>query len=59
MGKGLKFNKEIEDELKYNMKEVPAGFLTFNVSLQSGAIFNFYQKEGLPVELKEETVKNG
>jgi len=59
VGKGLKFNKEIEDELKYNMKEVQAGFLTFNVSLQSGAIFNFYQKESLPVELKEETVKNG
>ncbi len=55
----MKFNKEIEDELKYNMKDVPAGFLTFNISLQSGAIFNFYQKESLPVELKEESVKNG
>jgi len=41
------------------MKDVPAGFLTFNISLQSGAIFNFYQKESLPVELKEDSVKNG
>ena len=49
----------IEDELKYNVTEVPAGFLTINVSLQSGAIFNVYQRESLPVELKEEAVKNG
>ena len=55
----MKFNKEIEDELKYNMKDVPAVFLTFNASLQSGAIFNFYQKVSLHVKLKEDSVKNG
>ncbi len=55
----MKFTNRMDDEAKYNAGDVPGSSFTLNFSLYIGETFNFYQKEGVTEEFKEEAVKNG